>query len=235
MNIPDLLVYKIAREVYHWFISVFCASFRIIVNRIRDVVREHVNEKRLGIITPGGADCAADPTLFNDSHVCDATPYGSIERMLARLEFNGNDVFIDLGCGKGRVVCSVAARKKIKKVVGIEARKEIFALASENVNNLKIRMSPIAVVNADVATCDLSAGTIFYMFSPFGIATQTEVLKNIRESLRVNPRQVRIVCYAGPDLGTPEEATWLHWWNGSDDSITVWYTDQVFGYAPARL
>ena len=115
------------------------------------------------------------------------------------MQFGSDDVFVDLGSGKGRVLLSVAT-KNLKKVIGIEIRKDMFDIAMENLEKSKMKNTPVEIVNADVATFDMKEGTIFFMFNPFGINTQKRVLENIRSSLVVNPRQVRIICCGGPNI-----------------------------------
>ena len=44
------------------------------------------------------------------------------------LKLDANDVFVDLGCGKGRAVF-LAAAQKLKKVIGVELRKELADIA----------------------------------------------------------------------------------------------------------
>src|SRR4051812_7407460 len=62
-------------------------------------------------------------------------PYQVIRRVLERMRPNSNDIFVDIGCGKGRVVCC-AARRALTKVIGIEVNETLVEQARENVRNL---------------------------------------------------------------------------------------------------
>ena len=124
-------------------------------------------DRRLGI-DPG--DDLADNTL-----------YGRLEKMIKYLKPTLNDVFVDLGCGRGRVVFFVAAHK-LKKVIGVELDKELFDIAQNNLRNLKINRTPVSLVNIDAANFAVKEETIFYMFNPFGPETLEKVLQNIKES-----------------------------------------------------
>lgn len=195
----NFLAYKILRVIYHWSIDYFLSPFKDLARRIRIEASGHFWEKRLRIKTDGNSPIQNDATFFKDSAYYMPTPYHVIEGMLGQLQFGPDDVFVDLGCGKGRVVLAVA-EKKLKKVIGIEARKDMFDIAMENLKKVKINNTPVEIVNADVVTFDMREGTIFFMFNPFGMNTQKRVMENIRDSLSVNPRQVRVICYAAPDI-----------------------------------
>jgi precorrin-6B methylase 2 len=217
-----LLVYKILRELYYWVFATFFQPFIDLYNRIRDLILDHRYEKILGINTLGSSACVEDSTMFKDSHMYDYSCYGLILKMVDKLKLDPDDVFVDLGCGLGRVVCFVAAKKKLKKVIGIEARQDIFNMALDNVKSLKIKNTPVEIINADAAAYDMNEGTVFFMSNPFGVNTQKKVLENIRASLKADPRQVRIVCCRGPDL---EELGCVEWLSRKENSgeINIWY------------
>lgn len=217
-NIKDLLIYKVLREVYYWLLQPFID----LAKRIKGVTKDHVCEKKLGITTVGNSPVNDDVTLFRDSAVYMPTPYNMVEKILESLRFEPDDIFVDLGCGKGRIIFSVAA-KKLKKIIGIEARNDMFEIAKLNLKNLKARNTPVEVVNTDVAAFDMREGTVFFMFSPFGRNTQMMVMENIRKSLAANPRKIRIICYGGPDLAMLEGCGWLEReTRTSGGQINVW-------------
>jgi len=193
-SIKDLLAYKIAKEIYYWGKNAFLMPFITFYKNIRNVTKDHLYEKKLGINTTGDSRVVNDKTMFRDSIPYVPTPYDVIGKMLSHLHFSKDDVFVDLGCGKGRIVFSVAA-KKLKKVIGIEARKDMYNIAMENLKNSKLKNTPLQIVNADVAIYDMKEGTVFFMYSPFGEKTQKAVIKNIKESLVKKPRKIRIACY----------------------------------------
>ena len=70
-------------------------------------------ERRLGISTRGSV-----PVDFPDAHHYAAMQYSSIFEVLRFLSLSSSDTFVDIGSGKGRVVCC-AARHAVAKVVGI--------------------------------------------------------------------------------------------------------------------
>ena len=203
-DIKSLLAYKILRTTAGWALE----PFSDLIRRLRAVTEDHFREKKLGIDTAGSASVKNDVTLFKDSSSYVPTPYKDMEKMFAGLDLGPDDVFVDLGCGKGRVIFSVAA-KRLKKVIGVEARRDMFEIASRNLKGLKIKNTPVEIVHADAASFDMREGTVFFMFQPFGKRTRSKVMGNIKDSLGHNPRKVRIVCYGGPDSDALEDCDWL--------------------------
>ena len=168
-----------------------------------------VNESALRIQTePNGAFSRSifphDPckgefsenARYWDNFLYATTGYRTIRRILRLLEPGPEDVFYDLGCGMGRILC-VAARKPMRKCMGVELFEPLCEIARQNAKNLRGRKTPIEVVCGDATTVDLSEGTIYFMFNPFGPQTLQDTLENIRRSLAEKPRAIR-VCYYNP-------------------------------------
>src|SRR5712691_8267724 len=57
-------------------------------------------------------------------------------RLLRRLPSGHTQVFLDMGCGSGRMICA-AARRHYQKVIGIEQSPELAKLARENIARLR--------------------------------------------------------------------------------------------------
>ena len=118
------------------------------------------------------------------------------------------DVFVDLGCGKGRVLCFVAGRRKLKKVLGVEIVPELAQIARRKVANSRL-LTPVEVIEGDAAKADLNEGTVFYLFNPFGEKTLRKVLSNIETSLSSNPRGIRILYYNPRCADVLDNTPWL--------------------------
>lgn len=134
-----------------------------------------------------------DLSLNKDMPDC-AQPafYGMLEKIVRHIPLTPDDVFVDIGCGEGRVVFFMALHK-VKKSIGIEIDPAVIDAANKNLCSFKKKHAPIEFVNADATKCNLSEGNIFYLFSPFGEKTLATVLHNIKESLAPHPRKIRIV------------------------------------------
>jgi SAM-dependent methyltransferase len=136
------------------------------------------------------------------------TIYRMIFQVLRRLPLKDSDVFVDLGCGKGRVVCC-AAHLGAARVIGIEYVKEICEIADKNAELMRHRRSPITIKHGEAQDYDFTEGTVFYMYNAFGPNTLRTVLSKIEAGLQRNPREVRI-AYVNPMYGLViRERKWL--------------------------
>ena len=170
------------------------------------------NDICLGIETAYGPASKIDSktgTKHQDGSVYQAVDYWNIRRVLCFLAPGQTDVFYDIGCGKGRVVCCVA-RLSLRRVVGIEFDPTLCDLARRNANLLRGRKTPVEIRCEDGAVAQICDGTIYFMFNPFGEKTMIELLKNIKCSLSVNPRAITLV-YSNPVLrALLDSCEWLH-------------------------
>jgi len=148
-------------------------------------------EKRLGVDTGGWV-----AVELNDGMLYEATPYLLIEDILCYLNLGADDVFLDLGCGKGRVTC-MAARSKAQCVVGLEQDDGFLALARRNLEAAPDVCAKVEFHHGLAQNFHFDAITVAFLFNPFGADTLREVLELLRQSLERNPRKLRIV-YANP-------------------------------------
>ena len=94
--------------------------------------------------------------------------------------------FVDLGCGKGRVVLARRPQRPFRRVVGIEISSELAATARANVERYcspPDLLAPIDVVNADVTTVELPEGDILvHLYHPFETPVTEAVLRRLEAS-----------------------------------------------------
>jgi len=134
--------------------------------------------------------------------------YWHIRKILRVLRPGPEDVFYDIGCGMGRILC-VAARQPLRKCVGVELQEPLCQTARRNAASLRRRKAPIDILCGDATTVDLSDGTIYFMFNPFGPDTLRDTLENIRGSLSQNPRRIKIVYYHAKYRAVIDDMDWL--------------------------
>jgi SAM-dependent methyltransferase len=145
-------------------------------------------ELQLGITTRGVAPVShADSTHYATMH------YATIRAILEHLELGPEDVFVDIGSGKGRVLCC-AARHPVKLVVGVDLSERFCEAARENGRRLRGEHAPISVEAAPAQDLDYSEATVLFLFDPFGAATLEPLLEKIGREHR---RPLRI-AYANP-------------------------------------
>ena len=114
MRIKSLLAYKILREITHIITDTLLNIYRLIrfiPERIKSIVVEHRYESRFGIETGAMTFQAENTSLYKDDRRYSPTPYPILKKMADYLKLNADDVFVDLGCGKGTVVFFIAAHK----------------------------------------------------------------------------------------------------------------------------
>lgn len=104
--------------------------------------------------------------------------------------------FVDLGCGKGRTLL-LASKLGFRKVVGVEFAGSLCEIARANIARFAMpeeRRVRCSVVHADATQFELPNGNlVLYFGNPFGLELWPAMLANIAESLRRNPRHIRLV------------------------------------------
>jgi len=119
--------------------------------------------------------------------------FNSIKRMIPP-----NGVFVDFGCGKGRVLL-IASQFGFKKVRGVEFAHELCEIAKNNCavykRKTKVR-TEFQIIESDVVDYVIKNDeNVFFMFNPFDEAVLSEVLNNIATSLTIQPRRILIIYY----------------------------------------
>ncbi|MCF6147995.1 MAG: hypothetical protein E3K37_04985 [Candidatus Kuenenia sp.] len=134
--------------------------------------------------------------------------YEEIKKILDYLSPGNNDVFVDLGSGKGRAVF-IAGLYDFKRVVGIEVDKTRAKISRNIHSRLKRKIAPLEIINADAKNITVSDATIYFIFNPFGPETLQKIIDNIRNSLKINSRHIRIVYFPAVHHYILEETNWL--------------------------
>jgi len=127
------------------------------------------------------------------------TGWLTLKKILPPEEVTADDVFLDLGSGKGRAVF-LAAQYPFGRVIGVELSPELHAVAEKNLRRHDGRLggTRIELVNADVVEYDVPADvTVLFLFNPFNGLVFSEALANVLRSLDEHPRPLRLV-YVNP-------------------------------------
>jgi hypothetical protein len=164
--------------------------------RSRDASRpalsyDHLDELISGVLElrePVGEQAAPGPEVV----FYQPTPMRHILRLLAVCKLSPSDVFIDLGSGLGHVAIVASILSSVQGV-GIESEAAYVRSARACARSLKLRR--VSFIRQDARDADLSAGTVFYLYTPFTGSILASVLRKLRqESAR---RPIRI-CSLGP-------------------------------------
>jgi len=164
-----------------------------------------LTDRALGIKTSGNVRIRGQTRLGPaQKHAEDyqPTPPEVLADMLEWLGLGYPDfTFIDLGAGKGRVVC-LASRYHFKKIIGVELVPELAAQAQNNWNTFCAQGHDWQrCQNAHIVTEDV-AGYLFpqdnlvlYLFNPFDAPIMRALIHNLEQTLQTHPRQVWVLYY----------------------------------------
>jgi SAM-dependent methyltransferase len=119
-------------------------------------------------------------------------------RVLRRAHIPASGGFVDLGCGKGRVLI-LAVQYGFAQVTGVDYSRALCSAAERNLGAFRARtkrtfMSKVLAMDAaDYAfTKD---DTVVYIFNPFDAVVLAAVIARLRRSLERNPRAVWVVYH----------------------------------------
>jgi SAM-dependent methyltransferase len=105
--------------------------------------------------------------------------------------------FVDLGCGKGRVLL-VASEFDFVRIVGVDISSQLCEIARRNVATFgppTRRCRDIQVENADATQFDFPSGNLLiHLYHPFSPELTYRILERLGISLRGEPRHV-VVAY----------------------------------------
>jgi SAM-dependent methyltransferase len=163
------------------------------------LLSEEYNDRRLGIRTRGPisrAQLGLDPSCKPYAPIS----YRAFRAVMGLVEVRpGQDVFLDYGAGKGRVL-ALAATCPFRKIIGVEISPQLVRMARENIRRAAPRLNcrDITLVHSDAADFPLpDEVTVLHLFDPFEGEILCRVMRSIGDSLRRSPRRLTIL-YADP-------------------------------------
>ena len=137
-------------------------------------------------------------------------PTGSLPftRLMKLYRFPKEEVLVDFGAGKGRVLL-MGMLHGFRKVIGVEFSADLCRVARANIERLRARgfglESAADVVHQDAGQYAFKDDeSIFYFFHPFDDALLGRILDNVHASLERAPRPAWIVYYLPVHAGALE-------------------------------
>lgn len=85
-----------------------------------------------------------------------------IEKINRHQKVNDKDVFIDVGCGTGKLLMHLSIRTNFKTLIGVEIQKERLEYG-KYIKDKLFNDTPVFLFNKDIFNFDLSIGTVFFM------------------------------------------------------------------------
>lgn len=164
---------------------------RVLANRIVDFLAD----RHLGIRGAGLIPIETLIPIWTDCHDYFPTSFSTFKAVLAEVGVRGReDVFVDYGSGKGRVLL-MAATHPFRRVIGVEISPQLCEAARENVRRFRgSTRSPIEIWTGSAADFPLpSDASIVYLYNPFHGEVLRRVLSNLRVSLDEHPRRLTLI------------------------------------------
>lgn len=131
------------------------------------------------------------------------TPARIIFELVEQAQLTGADVFYDVGSGLGHIPILVRLLSDAT-AKGVEF--EPAYCESARACAAALNLSRVAFINTDARTADYSAGTVFFMYTPFEGSILQAVLEKLREVSR--SRSIRLFTY-GPCTPQVAQQAWL--------------------------
>jgi SAM-dependent methyltransferase len=125
--------------------------------------------------------------------------WGALKCILPASEVRPEDVFIDVGCGMGRVVFE-AAGYPFRRVIGVDIAPSLVEAARTVIekNRHRLRCADVELAVADAATYRIPDDvTIAYVANPVEGELFEALLTRLIESVDRNPRRLRVI-YVDP-------------------------------------
>jgi 16S rRNA G966 N2-methylase RsmD len=133
-----------------------------------------------------------------------ATPLFVINQVFEALDIDFSQYhFVDVGCGKGRVV-TLSTNHVFKSYTGIEYSEKLTDIAKNNISKMAIETSKIRkikIINQDVRDYSIpTQNTVFYMYFPFSVSILEPFLKKIHTEIYMKGHSVVFSMVEGLEL-----------------------------------
>lgn len=166
---------------------------------LRNGIANALFERRLGVRTSGEIDLE-DLGIANNERVR-YKPVGwlVLRRALPPSTVTADDVFLDIGAGKGRAVL-LAAAYSFRRVIGVELSTQLVHIARDNLGRARARLrcKDVMIVNADAVQYEIPDDvTVVFTHNALLGASFAAVVQNVLNSYDRRPRSLRIV-YVNP-------------------------------------
>jgi SAM-dependent methyltransferase len=120
-----------------------------------------------------------------------------LREVFRTLEIAEDDVFVDVGSGMGRVVL-MAARRRFKRVIGIERSSQLNQVAEGIIDRHRHRLAcqDIELLSVDALEWSVPDDlTVVYLFCPFPESVFEQLVERLLASLDRAPRPMRLIYY----------------------------------------
>ncbi len=183
------------------------------VRNLRTRLKNLSQEWLLGISTRGFA-----PAPRPDAVHYATISYSDTREVLRRLDLQPTDTFVDVGAGKGRVLC-LAAQHRVRQVIGIEYSSELVSIARRNVSHMRGKQSPVEVHLGAAEDFDYSAASVLYFYNPFEANVLDVVLHKLSVDRAGKPLRLAFVLETAEQRAVFLKHEWLKCYVRWDDGV----------------
>lgn len=117
-------------------------------------------------------------------------------KLMRRVQLPREGVFVDVGCGKGRILL-LAAEQGFNRIVGLEISPQLCQIAQRNIdafNKHHRDSAALSVVCTNILHYQFSGDeTVFFLYSPFDYTVTSQFLEMIRKSIDESPRELYLI------------------------------------------
>ena len=127
------------------------------------------------------------------AYATESTDYCWLDQIFKAYPLKDGDVFVDVGCGEGRVLTYLYLRGFRGRMTGIELDKDVAATAAERTK----KCANIQIRQANVLNCAdvIGSATAIYLFNPF----DEEMVERFVQMVETHCRQ-NVTVYYSNDL-----------------------------------
>lgn len=168
---------------------------RAIYLSVRRTLSTALIDRRRGIDTAHEADLSDLGAAHPERVRYEPTSWLELRRALGAVAVGPDDVFLDYGCGKGRVLLA-AARRPFKRVLGVDISPQLCDVARANLKQERSRRccGAVEVIATDVTEWEVPDDvTVAFMHNPFRGETFEAAINQLLSSVDRNPRAVHLI------------------------------------------
>ncbi|MBV8991648.1 MAG: class I SAM-dependent methyltransferase [Solirubrobacterales bacterium] len=154
-----------------------------------------MTDRRLGISTAGRITLDRLGIQHPERVSYEPSAWRTLRLVLPPDEVRTDDVFIDVGAGKGRVVIEAAKHYEFRRVMGVELSPELASVARANVSAASsLRSHDIEITVGDATQSRIPDDvTVIFLYNPFRGLSFEHFLACVFASLNRRPRPIRLV------------------------------------------
>lgn len=164
------------------------------------------------------------------------TSYFFLEELFTKYKFEPTDYFVDIGCGKGRVLI-MAMLFGAQNVCGIEVSKEICDELEMNLEKVtriqQLKKIKHEIINKSILDIEIQKDwNKFFMFKPFNNEISREIIKKIYLAKKNDERNNYLYLYH-PDKDVVEWIDENHMFNLVEKDVQV--IERNKGYVKKKI